>query len=341
MTAPDPTADRRAADVTTVAVIGAGAIGLSWATQFMAAGLDVIVTDPDPGAEANLADAIATQWPILERMGLAPGAAPNRYRLLTGTGDQADAALADALAEADFVQENGPERLEVKTALLARIDAATRPEVVIASSSSGLMASQIQVDCRHPQRVVIGHPFYPPHLIPVVEVIGGAATDDRSVDTAVAFYRRMGKRPIRINTELPGHVVNRLQAALWREAYHLVSTGAASVADIDTAIAYGPGLRWSLLGPFATQHLSGGAGGLQHVLDHLGPPMVEWWDTLQTPDWNEHTVAAAVDGVNAELADLDQAAMMAERDALLEQLLAAKAAARHLPGSRPEEPHAY
>ncbi len=298
-----------------VAVIGAGVIGLSWVTQFLAAGLEVTVWDPDPEIDAKLADALATAD--------VPAEAATRVRVC--------ATVAEAVADAQFVQENGPERLDVKQELFAQLDA-TPAGVVIASSSSGLTPSQIQATCATPERVVIGHPFYPPHLIPVVEVVGGSKTEDWAVDTAVDFYDRIGKRPIKVRTELPGHIVNRLQAALWREAYWLVREGAVSVADLDTAIAYGPGLRWALLGPFATQHLSGGEGGLAHVLEHLGPPMVDWWHTFETPPLDQQCIDAAVDGVDAELADIDQAAMVAERDALLEQLLALKSNARNLPG---------
>lgn len=297
-----------------VAVVGAGVIGLSWATQFLAAGLDVTVWDPDPGIDTKLAAALATA-------GVEAGAA-TRVRVC-GT-------VAEAVADAQFVQESGPERLEVKQELFTELDA-TPADAVIASSSSGLTASQIQATCATPERVVIGHPFHPPHLIPVVEVVGGTATEAWAVDEAVEFYARIGKRPIKVRTELPGHIVNRLQAALWREAYWLVREGAASVADIDTAIAYGPGLRWSLLGPFATQHLSGGDAGLAHVLEHLGPPMVDWWHTFETPPLDQQCIDAAVSGVDAELDGIDQAAMVAERDALLEQLLALKSNAQHLP----------
>jgi 3-hydroxyacyl-CoA dehydrogenase len=184
--------------------------------------------------------------------------------------------------------------------------------------------------------VVIGHPFNPPHLIPLVEVVGGAQTSVHAIEGAMALYTEIGKAPIRLQAELPGHVTNRLQAALWREAYWLVEQGVASVADIDRAISSGPGLRWALLGPFATQHLSGGPEGMAHVLEHLGPPMVAWWETFQTATWTPELRAAIVDGVDAELAGIDQASMAAERDRLLEQLVVAKAAANDLPRTEQE-----
>ena len=238
---------------------------------------------------------------------------------------------AEAVADADFVQENGPEREDVKHALFAVLDAAARPEVVLASSSSGLLPTMIARGCdRHPERVVIGHPFNPPHLIPLVEVVPGERTSEAAVQQALDFYAAVGKRPIRLRHELPGHVANRLQGALWREAYSLVERGVASVADIDTAIAFGPGLRWAVLGPFVNQHLSGGAGGLAHVLAHLGPPMAEVWRDLRDIELTPELVALLVRGVDEELAGIDPAELVADRDAVLKALLAAKSRT-HLP----------
>ena len=189
-----------------------------------------------------------------------------------------------------------------------------------------MLPSTIARGCpAHPERVVIGHPFNPPHLIPLVEVVPGERTAAEVVDRAVAFYAAVGKRPIRLRQELPGHVANRLQAALWQEAYSLVERGVATVADIDTAIAHGPGLRWAVLGPFVNQHLSGGPGGLAHVLEHLGPPTQEWWRDLRPVTLSPELNATLVAGVDAELAGIDQATLVADRDAVLTQLLAAKA----------------
>jgi carnitine 3-dehydrogenase len=304
-----------------IAVVGTGVIGASWAAHFLAYGLDVTASDPAPGAEDRLREAVRTHWAGLRQV---EGASLDR---LTFTAD-----VTEAVGEADFVQENGPEREDLKRDLFRALDAATPAGAVIASSSSGLLPSAIQAACeQHPERVLVGHPFNPPHLIPLVEVVGGERTAEAAVEEAMRFYREVGKRPIRIRRELPGHIANRLQAALWREAYSLVEQGAATVADIDTAIAYGPGLRWALLGPFATQHLSGGPGGLAHVLEHLGPPTAEWWKTMGTPELTPELVSALVAGVGEELAGVDTAAMLAQRDAILTQLLAAKADAADLP----------
>ena len=304
--------------IATVTVVGTGVIGASWAAHFLARGLDVIATDPAPGAEARLRRDIAAHWPTLTRLGLAEDAGPDR---LVFTADTETAA-----ASADFIQENGPERIDLKHELFARLDRAARPSVVIASSSSGLLPSDIQAGCPdHPERVLAGHPFNPPHLIPLVEVVPGDRTSEAAVDVALAFYASVGKKPIRLRQELPGHVANRLQAALWREAYSLVDRGIASVADVDTAIAYGPGLRWAVLGPFALQHLSGGEGGLAHNIEHLGPPMVAWWNDLRQPDLTPDLAARLVAGVDEELVGIDVTTLAESRDVVLQALLTAKA----------------
>ena len=298
-----------------VAVVGTGVIGASWVAHFLAHGLDVTATDPSPGAEDRLRSDVAAIWPTLTP---AAGGSPER---LAFTSDP-----AEAVADADFVQENGPEREDVKHQLFAELDAAARPDVVLASSSSGLLPSVIARGCpQHPERVVIGHPFNPPHLIPLVEVVPGEKTSEQTVEAALAFYTAVGKKPIRLRHELPGHVANRLQAALWQEAYSLVERGVATVADIDTAIAHGPGLRWAVLGPFANQHLSGGPGGIAHVLEHLGPPTEAWWRDLGQVTLTPELVAKLVAGVDEELAGVDPTELIARRDAVLTALLAAKA----------------
>jgi len=301
-----------------VAVVGTGVIGASWAAHFLAHGLDVTASDPSPGAEDRLRADVAAHWPVLERFGLAEGASQERLSFTADPGD--------AVADADFVQENGPEREDVKHALFAVLDAAARPDVVLASSSSGLLPSAIARGCpHHPERLVIGHPFNPPHLIPLVEVVPGERTSAETVDRAMAFYAAVGKRPIRLRQELPGHVANRLQAALWQEAYSLVERGVASVSDIDAAISQGPGLRWAVLGPFLNQHLSGGPGGIAHVLEHLGPPTERWWRDLGEVTLTPELVQKLVAGVDEELAGTDVAELVTRRDAVLDALLAAKA----------------
>ncbi|HEY6796591.1 MAG TPA: 3-hydroxyacyl-CoA dehydrogenase NAD-binding domain-containing protein [Kineosporiaceae bacterium] len=313
--------------VSRVAVIGTGVIGTAWAALFLARGMDVVASDPAPGAADRLAHGVRAHWPGLQRRGVADGASPDRLTFVTDP--------AEAAATADFVQESGPERLDVKAALFEALDDAAPPDTVLASSSSGLLPSAIQDAClRHPERALVGHPFNPVHLMPLVEVVPGARTSERAIEAALALYRAAGKRPVRLHAEVPGHVANRLQAALWREAYALVQRGVVSVTDLDAAIAWGPGLRWALLGPLLNQHLSGGDGGLAHVLEHLGPPMVEWWaDMHRTPDpvLTPELVGTLVDGVAAELAGIDQTDVVRQRDELLDELLRAKAGRPALP----------
>jgi 3-hydroxyacyl-CoA dehydrogenase len=304
-------------DIRRVAVIGTGTIGASWAAYFLARGLEVTASDPAPQAETTLRRFVDDAWPVLARLAPIPAAPP--HQALTFCPDP-----ETAVAGADFVQENAPEREPAKRALLARLDAVVPPEVVIASSSSGLLITRLQADCAHPERCLIGHPFNPPHLIPLVEVVGGERTAPAAIERALAFYRAIGKRPIHIRREVAGHVANRLQAALWREAVHLLAAGVASVADIDAAISEGPGLRWALMGPHLTFHLAGGSGGIAHFLEQLGPPLESWWDELGSPRLTPEIGQALAAGVAAEAGGRDIAALAAERDRFLVDLLALK-----------------
>ena len=303
-----------ASPIRRVAVVGAGLIGSGWAAQFLAQGLEVSATDPAPGAEAKMRATLARIWPVMEQLGLKPGASPDRLRF--------SADLASAVAGAEFVQENGPERLEFKRQIFAALDALLPPEAILASSTSGIMMSAIQTACRHPGRCVVGHPFNPPYLIPLVEVVGGAQTSEAAIDRAMAFYAGLGKVPIRLHREVKGHAANRLQAALWREAVHLVAEGVASVADIDAAVAWGPGLRWGVMGPHLVLHLAGGQGGMRHFMDHLSGPFSDWWADMGKPTLTPEVKAAIVQGVEAEAGGRTIDQLEAERDAVITQLLA-------------------
>jgi 3-hydroxyacyl-CoA dehydrogenase len=298
-------------DIATIAVVGAGSIGGSWTALALAKGLTVHTADPDPAAADRLSATVETLLTDLD----ADAAALARLHVHT---DGAAAAAA-----ADFVIEAGPERVDVKRELFAALDEATAPDVVLASSSSGFGPSAFQDACRHAERVVVAHPFNPPHLVPLVEVVGGKATSEATIEATMSTMSLLGRRPVRVRAELPGHVVNRLQAALWREAYDLVRRGAITVADLDQAVASGPGLRWALLGPIATQHLSGGPGGMAHVLEHLGPPMLDWWDDLGTPELTPELTAQLVDGVTEEMGGRE-GDVLARRDRALRELLALK-----------------
>ncbi|MGE8570080.1 L-carnitine dehydrogenase [compost metagenome] len=299
-----------------IAIVGAGTIGASWAALFLARGMEVVVSDPAGDAEAQTRARVQAAWPVLTELGhVIEGASPLSLRF--------EPDLAQALAGVDFVQENAPEREDFKIDLFARMDAMLPPHVIVASSSSGLIMSRLQSRCRHPERFVIGHPFNPPHLIPLVEVVGGDKTSAEVIDQSIAFYKAMGKHPIRLNKEVPGHIANRLQAAIWREAIHLAAENVASVADIDAAVSQGPGLRWALFGPHMTFNLGGGAGGLANFMDHLLGPVQTWWDDLGAPEVTPALQRKLIDGVNAEAGQRSIADLVETRDAQLTALIKA------------------
>ncbi|MCF3174816.1 L-carnitine dehydrogenase [Streptomyces sioyaensis] len=293
-------------DVRRVACIGAGVIGGGWAAHFLARGYDVTAWDPAPDAEEKLRRLVAAAWPALEQIGLAEGAAPDR---LTVAG-----TLAEAVADADFVQESAPEKLELKRSLLAELTAATRPGVVIASSTSGYPMTDMQTAAGDAGRLVVGHPFNPPYLIPLVEVVGGERTDRAAVTWASRFYEVAGKSVLTMDRELPGFIANRLQEALWREALHMVANGEASVADIDASITEGPGLRWAFMGPCLTFALAGGEGGMAHMLDHFGPSLKSPWTRLAAPELDRALRDAMVEGCAEAAGDRSHADLVAARD---------------------------
>jgi carnitine 3-dehydrogenase len=313
------------APITRVAIVGAGVIGASWATTFLARGMDVVASDPAPGAEEALRKTVDAQWPAMQQIGLSAAASVERFRFV--------ASPEDAVADAGFVQENGPERLDIKRDLFRRLDEAAPPDALLATSSSTITISEFQDACtRHPERVVLGHPFNPPHLIPLVEVGGGKQTALDAIERTLNFYRAMGKHPIHLRREIMGHVANRLQAALWQEAFNLVRAGVASVADVDAAIAHGPGLRWSLLGPFMNLHLSGGAGGMGAL---FGKPLwratESMWRDLGSVTVDADLGALVVAGVSDEVGDGDLTEVIRQRDEVLVKLLKLKSEQNALP----------
>jgi carnitine 3-dehydrogenase len=293
-------------EVRTVTCVGAGVIGGGWVAYFLARGYRVRAWDPAPGAEERLRHLVDQAWPALTELGLAEGA------------DRGDLTvcptLADAVAGTDFVQESAPEDLDLKRRLLADIDAATEPHVVISSSTSGYPMTDMQTGCARPGRTVVGHPFNPPYLIPLVEVVGGELTDADVVDWTSDFFRAAGKSVITMDHEVPGFIANRLQEALWREALHMVDAGEATVEQIDLSITDGPGLRWPIHGPMLTFHLAGGQGGMAHMLDHFGPSLLSPWTRLTapelTPRLRDDVVAGCADEADGRTID----DLVAERD---------------------------
>src|SRR5271166_670763 len=293
-----------------IAIIGTGVIGASWTTLFLAKGLQVIATDIAPNAEAALRKFVETAWPALKRLGLSPGASQSNLKF---TAD-----LAQALTGVDLVQENGPERIEFKQKLYGQLDELLATDVIIASSSSGLKMSDIQLGApSHPERCVIAHPFNPPHLIPLVEIVGGAKTSEETIRRTAEFYTSIGQRTVRVNKEMAGHVANRLQAALAREVYYLVAEGVVSAADVDTALSWGPGLRWGVMGNMMLNHLDGGSGGIEHFFQQFTGPMTAWWKTLGSPVLTPEVQQNLIDSVHAEVGSRSIAELEAERDEVL------------------------
>jgi 3-hydroxyacyl-CoA dehydrogenase len=285
-----------------IAIVGTGVIGASWAAQYLARGFDVIATDPAPNAETSLRKYIDEAWPALTEIGLSPGASRDRLSFTTN--------MKEALSQADLVQENGPERPDFKIKLFADMDAATPPDSIIASSSSGITPSVMQSECKHPERILVGHPFNPPHIVPLVEVVGGTKTSPEAIQRAIAFYASIGKKPIHLHKELPGHVGNRLQGALYKEIMYLIQERVLSVSDADDAVSYGSGLRWGVMGPSLQWHLGGGPGGIKHFMEHLMPGLEVIIKSLGTPEITDELKQTIVDGVTqiAGNASVDQLA---------------------------------
>jgi 3-hydroxyacyl-CoA dehydrogenase len=304
-----------------IAIIGTGVIGASWSALFLAKGLEVVATDVAPNAEVALRSFVEAAWPALKRLGLSPGASQSNLKFT--------AALTQAVEGVDLVQENGPERIEFKQKLYGQLDELLAPEVMIASSSSGLTMSEIQKGAAtHPERCVIAHPFNPPHLVPLTEIVGGAKTSKNTIERADEFYTSIGQRTVRVNKEMPGHVANRLQAALSREVYYLVSEGVVSAADVDTALSWGPGLRWGIMGSMMLNHLGGGPGGIEHFFQQFTGPMTAWWKTLGSPVLTPEVQKKLIESVHAEVGSRSIDDLAAERDEVLLGLIELRKAAK-------------
>ncbi len=299
--------------LTRVGILGTGVIGGGWALHFLRQGLEVVAHDPGPGSTEKLKRMVDQTWPTMERMGLKQGASPDNLVFAS--------SLSELAAQVQVIQESTTEELSQKQALFADLDAATDPEVIICSSTSGLAMTDIQAKCTHPERTVVGHPFNPPYIIPLVEVVGGTRTSSESVDWAVGFYQKFGKKPIRMDKELSGFIANRLQEALWREALHMVNAGEATVQEIDDSIRFGPGLRWAIMGPCLTFHLAGGDDGMAHMLDHFGPSLLEPWTRLKAPELTSQLRNRMVDGCIQSAQDNDMSNLVRQRDDCLIRIM--------------------
>ncbi|MCA1186195.1 MULTISPECIES: 3-hydroxyacyl-CoA dehydrogenase NAD-binding domain-containing protein [unclassified Saccharopolyspora] len=302
-------------EFTRVASLGGGVIGQSWTALFLAAGTEVAVFDPDPQAPQRVRRAVETAWPVLTELGLTDRGGPDRIEFSQDAPTAVDGA--------GFVQESVPERIGLKHELYAAIEPALDPRAVVASSASGLTLTEMQGGWRDPSRFVLGHPFNPPHLIPLVEVVGNERTGPGAVDRARAFYESVGKVTIELKREVPGHVANRLQAALWREAIHLVNEGVASVEDVDTAVSAGPGLRWAAMGPTLLFHLGAGEGGLTSFGERYADSFNRWFDDLGRPHLDADTVRELVRGL-APTTDAHSVDLLARRrDELITRMIGA------------------
>lgn len=307
-------------EITTTAVLGAGVIGASWTALFAAAGMDVRVFDVSPTVEADVNAYVDQAWPTLLELGLAQEGRKGKITF--------HASAAEAVTSAQFVQENVPERIDIKHKTFAEIEDHLLPEAVVSSSASGLMVCEMQDGWKNPGRFILGHPFNPPHLIPLVELLGNEKTDEDALEIAEAFFKAVGKVTIRVQREVPGHVANRLQAALWREAIHLVESGVATVEDVDKAVWAGPGLRWAAMGPHMLFNLGAGPGGMEEFCNRYTPSFHRWWDDLGDTRLSEKLAKDLSQGVADEAGGQSLDDLAQQRDALITGMIKANALVR-------------
>ncbi|EHA13586.1 L-carnitine dehydrogenase [Halomonas sp. HAL1] len=297
-----------------LAVIGTGVIGNGWIARALAKGWDVVAFDPDPNAPARTQSFIDNAWASLTQLGLAPGASPERLTFAP--------TIEEAVNDVDLIQENVPERLPLKQEILAAIDAAAAPDVIIGSSTSGFKPTDLQQQCRQaPGRVIVAHPFNPVYLLPLVELVGGEATQPAQIASAQELYQSLAMRPLVVRREIEGHIADRLMEALWREALHLVNDGVATTEEIDAAVVYGCGLRWPLMGTFLTFHLAGGEPGMRHMLEQFGPALKLPWTKLEAPELTDELIDKVVEGCEHQAAGRSVATLDRRRDDFLVELL--------------------
>jgi carnitine 3-dehydrogenase len=316
-------------DIKTFAAIGAGVIGSGWVARALAHGLDVLAWDPAPGAEKQLRENVANAWPALERVGLAPGASQARLRFV-GT-------IEACVANADFIQESAPERESLKLELHQAISRAAKPDAIIASSTSGLLPTDFYASAVHPERCIVGHPFNPVYLLPLVEVLGGERTAPATIEAALAIYRSLGMRPLRVRKEVPGFIADRLLEALWREALHLVNDGVATTGEIDDAIRFGAGIRWSFMGTFLTYTLAGGDAGMRHFMQQFGPALELPWTRLVAPKLTDELIDRVVDGTAEQVGTRTIKELERYRDECITGVLAVIDETKARYGMRPED----
>ncbi|HKS72663.1 MAG TPA: 3-hydroxyacyl-CoA dehydrogenase NAD-binding domain-containing protein [Terriglobales bacterium] len=298
-----------------VGLAGAGSVGTAWAALLLAAGFDVVAYDQSAAAANTLEDGVRKAWPVLRSLRPDAEDVPPLKRI------KFVASLEDLARQSDLVQENVAEALEVKREVLSRIDAVLPANRLILSSSGGVPPTQLQQYCRNPERVLLGHPFHPAYIIPLVEVVSGESTSKEAADLAIDFYTRLGKRPILLRKEMVGHLTNRLQFAVLREAIHCLNEKVASAEDIDAAVRWGLGLRWALMGPLMTFNLAGGSGGVEQVVARFRDDVQTWWDALGKPELTDDVCGALFDGVRQLRRDRSNEDWALWRDAQLIELL--------------------
>jgi carnitine 3-dehydrogenase len=316
-------------DIKTFAAIGAGVIGSGWVARALAHGLDVLAWDPAPGAEKQLRDNVANAWPALERVGLAPGASQARLQFVS--------TIEACVANADFIQESAPERESLKLELHQAISRAAKPDAIIASSTSGLLPTDFYASAVHPERCIVGHPFNPVYLLPLVEVLGGERTAPATIESALAIYRSLGMRPLWVRKEVPGFIADRLLEALWREALHLVNDGVATTGEIDDAIRFGAGIRWSFMGTFLTYTLAGGDAGMRHFMQQFGPALELPWTRLVAPKLTDELIDRVVDGTAEQVGTRTIKELERYRDECITGVLAVIDETKARYGMRPED----
>jgi carnitine 3-dehydrogenase len=298
--------------IKTVGIAGTGLIGAGWAARLLFRGFDVIAYDVSPSAEAKLKAQIKTAWPSLVNL-LGP---PKKKGKLKFTTD-----LKELATKSQFIHEAAPEREELKIKLFKDIDALAAPEVIIASSSSGFLPSNLQSQCRHPERIIIGHPFNPVYLLPLVEIVPGTKTAPEALDRATLYFESIGMQVLRLKKEIMGYVCDRLQEALWREALHILDKDIATTGDIDDSIVYSAGMRWAFMGSFMSYHLAGGPGGMRDFIKQFDPSLELDWTDLKFPKWNDALEKRLVEGAEAQAGKLTVAKLEAKRNAILVDMM--------------------
>ncbi len=296
-----------------IGLVGGGVIGAGWAARFLLEGHDVAIYDPDPELARKLDSVLAAARKA--RAALMPGDATPEGALTLAP------SIEDTVRDADFVQESLPEREDLKQSVLARIDAATKAETLIASSTSGLLPTRLQAQMKRPERFVVGHPFNPVYLLPLVEICGGQMTSEATKQTAAALYTSVGMKPLHVRKEIDGFIADRLLEALWREALWLVNDGVATCEEIDDAIRYGAGLRWSFMGTFLIYRMAGGEAGMRHFLNQFGPALKLPWTKLEAPELTDALIDRVAEQSDSQAGASSIRDLEARRDACLVAVL--------------------